>query len=143
MPCHFTGPKMFWAGPNFLCQTKIYLRIVAVTNILCQTKRWFALNRIGFRAGEKVFEEAPNGVKFLGWLKKFGLPQNILGPVKGQGIHAIFSIVLKLKYTQYPYISKTESFWRVSMYLQNSFWIFRIFSLVYNINTYLHFCDPI
>ena len=25
-------------------------------------------------------------VKFLGWLKKFGLAQNILGLVKGQGI---------------------------------------------------------
>ena len=24
--------------------------------------------------------------KFLGWLKKFGLAQNILGPVKGQGM---------------------------------------------------------
>ena len=22
MPCPFTGPKMFWAGPNILCQTK-------------------------------------------------------------------------------------------------------------------------
>ena len=22
MPCPFTCPKMFWAGPNFLCQTK-------------------------------------------------------------------------------------------------------------------------
>ena len=22
MPCPFTGPKMFWAGPKFLCQTK-------------------------------------------------------------------------------------------------------------------------
>ena len=22
MPCPFTGPKMFWAGPNLLCQTK-------------------------------------------------------------------------------------------------------------------------
>ena len=22
MPCPFTGPKMFWARPNFLCQTK-------------------------------------------------------------------------------------------------------------------------
>ena len=37
-------------------------------------------------AGTKVFEEALNAVKFLGWLKKFGLAQNILGPVKGQGI---------------------------------------------------------
>ena len=22
VPCPFTGPKMFWAGPNFLCQNK-------------------------------------------------------------------------------------------------------------------------
>jgi hypothetical protein len=22
MPCPFTGPKMFWADPNFLCLTK-------------------------------------------------------------------------------------------------------------------------
>ena len=33
------------------------------------------------------FEEALNAVKFLGWLKKIGLAQNILGPVKGQGIN--------------------------------------------------------
>jgi hypothetical protein len=32
------------------------------------------------------FEETLNAVKFLGWLKKFGLAQNILGPVKGQSI---------------------------------------------------------
>ena len=36
MPCPFTGPKMFWAGPNFLCQTK---NLLAVTNILCQEKK--------------------------------------------------------------------------------------------------------
>ena len=39
MPCRFTGPNMFWAGLNFLCQTKSYLHIVAVSNSLCQTKR--------------------------------------------------------------------------------------------------------
>ena len=22
MPCPLTGPKMFWSGPNFLCQIK-------------------------------------------------------------------------------------------------------------------------
>ena len=48
-------------------------------------KRWFAFSKIGFCAGTKGFEEALNAVKFLGWLKKFGPPQNILGPVKGQG----------------------------------------------------------
>ena len=41
---------------------------------------------MGFCAGTQVFEEALNAVKFLGWLKKFGLAQNILGPLKGQGI---------------------------------------------------------
>ena len=69
----FTGPKMFLANPIFLCQTKnlfTYLCIVAVTNILCQTKRWLAFSKIGFCGSTKVFEEALNAVKFLGWLKK-------------------------------------------------------------------------
>ena len=42
--------------------------------------------KLFFCAGTKGFEEALNAVKFLGWLKKFGPAQNILGPVKGQGI---------------------------------------------------------
>ena len=33
-----------------------------------------------------VFEEELNATKFLEWLKTFGPAQNILGPVKGQGI---------------------------------------------------------
>ena len=32
-----------------------------------------------------------HSVKFLGWLKKFGQAQNILGPVKGQGIRAFIA----------------------------------------------------
>ena len=80
MPCLFTGPKIFCARP------KIYLHIVPVTNIMCQTKRWFAFSKIVFCAGTKFFEEALNAVKFLVWLIKFGPAQNILGPVKGQGI---------------------------------------------------------
>ena len=55
-------------------------------NILCQSERWFAFSKIVFCAGTKGFEEALNAVKFLGWLKKFGPAQNILGPVQGQGI---------------------------------------------------------
>ena len=42
--------------------------------------------KLFFVPGTKVFEEALNAVKCLGWLKKFGPAQNILGPVKGQGI---------------------------------------------------------
>ena len=69
----------------FVPDKKIYLHFVAVTNIVCETKREFAFSKIGFCAGTKVFEEALNAVKFLGRLKKFGPVQNILGPVKGQG----------------------------------------------------------
>ena len=59
---------------------------MAVTNILCKKKRLFAFSKIGLCAGTKVFEEALNAIKFLDWLKTFGPAQNILGPVKGQGI---------------------------------------------------------
>ena len=82
MPCPITGPKMFWAGPNFCIRPKIYLHIVAVTNILCQTKKSFALCKIVFCPDTKVFEEALNAVKFLGWHKIFGGAQNFVGPVK-------------------------------------------------------------
>jgi hypothetical protein len=57
---------------------------VAVTNILCQKKDDLHSVKLVFCAGSKVFEEALNAVKFLGWIKKFGSAQNILGPVKGQ-----------------------------------------------------------
>ena len=76
----FVPIQMFYVRP------KIYLHILPVTNFLCQTKRWFAFSKIFFCACTKVFEEALNAVKFLGWLKIFGPAQNILGPVKGQGI---------------------------------------------------------
>ena len=49
-----------------------------------------------FCAGTKVFEEALNAVKFLGWLKKFGPAQNILGPVKGRGINVYLWICHKI-----------------------------------------------
>jgi hypothetical protein len=84
-------PKCFGLVQFFCARPKIYFHIVAVTNILCQTKRCFAFSKIDFCADTKVFEEALNTVQFLGWLKKFGLAQNILGPVKGQGIRIYFN----------------------------------------------------
>ena len=78
--------KCFGLVHIFCARPKIYLHIVTVTNILCQTKKWFAFSKIVFCAGTKVFEEALSAVKFVGWLKKFGPAQNILQPVKGQGI---------------------------------------------------------
>ena len=65
MPCPFTGPKMFWAGPNFLCQTKNL-----VTNILCQTKRWFAFSKIGFCAGTKTFWRGTKCSQIFGLAQK-------------------------------------------------------------------------
>ena len=37
----------FYRSQN-IARTKTYLHIVAVTNILCQTKRWFAFSKINF-----------------------------------------------------------------------------------------------
>jgi hypothetical protein len=56
----------------------------------------------------KSFEEALNAVKFLGWLKKFGPAQNILGPVKGQGIR-----VLELDVIVLPTFSDIEKYLRM------------------------------
>ena len=78
--------KSFVTVQFFCVGSKIYLHGLPVTNILCQTKRGFAFSKAGFCADTKVFDEALNAVKFLGWLKKFGRAQNILEPVKGQGI---------------------------------------------------------
>ena len=72
--------------PKYFELVQIFCAIQNFIYILCQTKRWFAFSKIGFCASTKVFEKALNAVKFLGWLKKFGTAQNILGPVKGQGI---------------------------------------------------------
>ena len=96
---------MFFAGPNFLCQTKNLLQYVAVTNILGQAKRWFAFSRIGFWVGTKGFEEALNTAKFLGWPKKFGPARNNLGPVKGQGINDFTNLSCKLLQIQIASVS--------------------------------------
>ena len=88
MPCPFTGPKMFWAGSNFLCRTKNFFYILWQSQTFCaRQKDDLHSVKLLFCAGTKVFEEAIlNVVKLLGLLNKFGLAQNILGPVKGQGI---------------------------------------------------------
>ena len=80
MPCPFTGPKMFCAGPNVLCQTKNLFTYCGSHKHFVPDKKMFAFSKIGFYAGTKGFEEALNAFKFLGWLNKFGPAQNILGP---------------------------------------------------------------
>ena len=79
---HFTGPKMFWAGPNFLCQNKKSIYILWQSQTFCARQK-DDLHSVKL-ASTKVFEEALNAAKFLGWLKIFGPAKNILRPVKGQ-----------------------------------------------------------
>ena len=77
MPCPFTCRRMFCAGTSFLCQTKNLF-----TN--CASHKHFVPDKKDdLHSVKLVFVRAS---KFLGWHKKFGTAQNILGPVKGQGI---------------------------------------------------------
>ena len=87
-----------------------YQNILGWSKFLCQTKRWFAFSKIGFCAGTKGFEEALNAVKFLGWLKKFGSAQNILGPVKGQGIRFVEGYFWRLP--SWQHVSQSWIIWR-------------------------------
>ena len=63
----FTGHKMFWAGPNFLCQTKnLFTYCASHKNFVPDKKDDLHSVKFGFCAGTKVYEEALNAVKFLG-----------------------------------------------------------------------------
>ena len=66
MPCPFTWRNMFYAGPNFLFQTKNLFTYCAR-----QKDDLHSIKLVFLPA--QVFEEAVNAVKFLGWLKKLGL----------------------------------------------------------------------
>ena len=85
MPCPFTGPKMFCAGPNFLSQPK---------------------NLTAFSASSKTFVPAKKPIllnvnKCLVQHKKWGPTQNILEPVKGQGI-SMYNFKQEQKYSRLP-----------------------------------------
>ena len=63
-------------------------------------------------ASTKSFGVALNVIKFLVWHKIFGLAQNILGPLEGQGIIVLF---LSDKYKVYhfmidPFLIKKSDF---------------------------------
>ena len=53
MPRPSTGPKLFWAAPNFLGQT--FGPDEKLIYILCPTKRWFPFSKFGFCASTKGF----------------------------------------------------------------------------------------
>ena len=61
---------------------------------------------------------------FLGWLKKFGLAQNILGPVKGQGINLYTYTYFILRFHKTFYKSMLS---RKATKLENSSSLFFLF----------------
>ena len=62
LPRPSTGPKTFWAGPNFFgTRPKIHVHFVPHQKMISiQQIRFLYL---------KIFEEALNPIKFLDWLK--------------------------------------------------------------------------
>ena len=83
MPCPFTGPKMFCASPNFLSQPK------NLTAFSASSKTFVLAQKPCFTECKSSFYLAQHVNKFLVWHKQFGPAQNILGPVKGQGINIL------------------------------------------------------
>ena len=73
-----------------------FIDLLWQSQTFCADKNMSNISKVSFCASTKVFEEALNAVKFLGWHKIFGPAQNILGPVKGQGIN--FSPIPVKKY---------------------------------------------
>ena len=69
--CPFTGPKMFWTGPIFLCHTKFLFTIWG------SHKHFVSDKKDDLHLVKLVFVEALNAVKFLGWFKKFGPAQTL------------------------------------------------------------------
>ena len=85
MPCPFTGRKMFFAGPNFLSQPKNLTAFSASSKTFVPAQKTILLKASYLFVWHKMFVTGTI-CKFLVRDKKIGPAQNILGPVKGQGI---------------------------------------------------------
>ena len=77
----FVPAQIFWASP------KLWLHLVPLQKLLCCHINQFYWMQITFLSYTNCLWLAQYENKFLGWLKKFGPAQNILGPVKGPGIN--------------------------------------------------------
>ena len=82
-----TSALCFYRPQNALGWSKLFVPDQKFIHILCQSQTFYARQKDDLHSVKLVFEEALNAVKFLGWLKKIGPAQNILGPVKRQGIN--------------------------------------------------------
>ena len=76
MPCPFTGPKMFWPGPIFLCQTKHLFTYCG------SHKNFVPDKKDNLHSVKLVYVPAQNAVKFLGCLKNFGTGTKHFGTCK-------------------------------------------------------------
>ena len=57
LPCPFTSPKMFCAGPNFLSQPKNLTAFSASSKLLCRHKNQFCWMQIIFLSGTKNLDQ--------------------------------------------------------------------------------------
>jgi hypothetical protein len=88
---------MFCSGANLLSQPKNLTAFSASSKTFFRHKNLFYWMQILFLSGTKCLWLAHYVYKFLGWLKKFGPAQNILGPVEGQGNSCLqFSLCNKM-----------------------------------------------
>ena len=86
MPCLLQVPKCFVPIQIFWASPKIWLHLVPLQKLLCRHKNQFYWMQIIFLSSTKCLRLPQYENKFLVWHKKFGPAQNILGPLKGQGI---------------------------------------------------------
>ena len=99
----FVLVQIFWASP------KIWLHLVPFQNLLCQHKNQSYWMQIILLSGTKCLWLPQYVNKFLVWHKRCGPAQNILGPVKGQGISILAA---SNRSTALPYPS-VLGFWKI------------------------------
>ena len=103
MLCPFTGPKMFYAGPNFLSQPKNLTASSASSKTFVPAQKPILLNANHLFVRPKCLCLPQYVDKFLVWHNKFGQAHNILGPVKGQGIRNT-NCLLHMSYIIIPFL---------------------------------------
>ena len=114
LPCPFTGPKMFCAGPNFWASPKMN-GLVPLQKLLCRHKNQFYWMQIIFLSGT-------NHLWLPQYVNKFF--QNIFGPVKGQGI--------SLKVFNFPEVREFQfhqPVFKKSNITSACFWLFPIYAI--------------
>ena len=84
-----TNALSFYRSQKVLYWSKFFEPAQKLIYVLCQSQTFCARQKDYLHSVRLVF-----AVKFFGWLKKFGPAQNILGPVKGQGISELFYIFI-------------------------------------------------